>query len=95
MGTRVFANANFLAREDHPHAYGDKSKGINDRKAFWGSSPRVWGQVHKSIQMTNPSRIIPTRMGTSRRGLFCGFLNRDHPHAYGDKGCNSCGCNNI
>ena len=24
MGTRVFANANFLTCEDHPHAYGDK-----------------------------------------------------------------------
>ena len=31
-------------KEDHPHAYGDKSIAYGALKILLGSSPRVWGQ---------------------------------------------------
>ncbi len=51
-----------------------------------GSSPRVWGQVEGDICKVTVFRIIPTRMGTRKRGCKDVENTRDHPHAYGDKG---------
>ena len=65
MGTSLIVAQQFLLKEDHPHAYGDKSvTGIEDYTVP-GSSPRVWGQGHTPPKSFTKSRIIPTRMGTS------------------------------
>ena len=74
-----------IAVEDHPHAYGDKFFMYFCASFCAGSSPRVWGQetVGKDKKMKN--RIIPTRMGTSFLPILPDLLQRDHPHAYGDK----------
>ncbi len=50
-----------------------------------GSSPRVWGQVVCVTLFLYGLRIIPTRMGTSRRVRQSVQPAWDHPHAYGDK----------
>ena len=71
--------------EDHPHAYGDKCAAFSIAKAGEGSSPRVWGQVSYSVTADRPTRIIPTRMGTSFRNNAETITLKDHPHAYGDK----------
>ena len=85
MGTSsVFASGNDLCM-DHPHAYGDKF-GNNIRQAkHKGSSPRVWGQGISAVGIMLENGIIPTRMGTRvfRFGGNC--VEKDHPHAYGDK----------
>ena len=71
--------------QDHPHACGDKYPKHENDNALRGSSPRVWGQVRQMQNLRIRSRIIPTRVGTSERALAKLFLNKDHPHACGDK----------
>ena len=85
MGT---SNENVIpafANEDHPHAYGDKTQKMIEKKYCEGSSPRVWGQADKETDNKEDNRIIPTRMGTSFIGQHLPFRTWDHPHAYGDK----------
>ena len=46
----------------------------------------MWGQGASITVVVTPSRIIPTRVGTSIP-IFPAFLRwQDHPHACGDKG---------
>ena len=45
MGTRFTELSAKIDREDHPHAYGDKTYFVGKATASLGSSPRVWGQV--------------------------------------------------
>ena len=71
--------------EDHPHAYGDKSRNLVKSTKVIGSSPRVWGQVYGTISATVIDRIIPTRMGTRGSTDVDNHQGQDHPHAYGDK----------
>ena len=72
-------------REDHPHAYGDKTLMLSEQKIIPGSSPRVWGQVEGVYSCVRLFGIIPTRMGTRSVLMFICRRKRDHPHAYGDK----------
>ena len=67
MGTRLFIIYLIGLSEDHPHAYGDKQKRPHRLQWQLGSSPRVWGQVHRFATAGETAGIIPTRMGT--RGL--------------------------
>ena len=65
MGTSVITSGQEVISKDHPHAYGDKSVRVEVLSSVTGSSPRVWGQVCKKLNITVENRIIPTRMGTS------------------------------
>ena len=87
MGTSDWCDEPEMFHEDHPHACGDKrvvSHLVNCRK---GSSPRVWGQVRDKPMTVGAMRIIPTRVGTSKRYTLPAPLTKDHPHACGDKTC--------
>ena len=95
MGTRTLYLSADVVIKDHPHAYGDKYNVGGTTPSKKGSSPRVWGQVLKKYSDAIINRIIPTRMGTRGHWSKMPKTVEDHPHAYGDKGCNSCGCNNI
>ena len=85
MGTSSVAGLKVNFQKDHPHAYGDKSPGIEAEALFVGSSPRVWGQGTVYFLTVFQFRIIPTRMGTSAEQLSSIDPAEDHPHAYGDK----------
>ena len=85
MGTSVDKHVVILVQQDHPHAYGDKVTIFSMKLDTPGSSPRVWGQVCKKLNITVENRIIPTRMGTSAYRRLPRYCQRDHPHAYGDK----------
>ena len=85
MGTRSIRIFSRFMTKDHPHAYGDKGVYTVIVTSHDGSSPRVWGQVNNETSLITYSRIIPTRMGTSRHAVVCTCLAWDHPHAYGDK----------
>ena len=50
-----------------------------------GSSPRVWGQADDLTDTNGGKRIIPTRMGTRKIHERINEMDKDHPHAYGDK----------
>ena len=70
---------------DHPHACGDKcSLPLNNRLCS-GSSPCVWGQDLHRNPLTHTPRIIPMRVGTSNTVILTPWLQKDHPHACGDK----------
>ena len=85
MGTRDTHDGVCFPDRDHPHAYGDKNIALKECSNEWGSSPRVWGQDDVIDRNKNPVRIIPTRMGTSRKYAKNHKQQKDHPHAYGDK----------
>ena len=89
MGTSSIGRRCSGGREDHPHAYGDKSILYVIRLVSLGSSPRVWGQVFAARGEPKFSRIIPTRMGTSVPQYDFTRMAQDHPHAYGDKAIDS------
>ena len=87
--TRVGTSLIFIVfsppQMDHPHACGDK-RGVMRRCCHWiGSSPRVWGQAVENFLPHQRNRIIPTRVGTSKRYSHTISGIRDHPHACGDK----------
>ena len=69
MGTRISSTTNVAEREDHPHAYGDKSSLKSQSIIFAGSSPRVWGQDRAVLVQYLDIGIIPTRMGTSLKAV--------------------------
>ena len=50
-----------------------------------GSSPCVWGQDLQRNPLTHTPRIIPMRVGTSNTVILTPWLQKDHPHACGDK----------
>ena len=85
MGTSIGVLYDRWAVGDHPHAYGDKL--LLDRVAitFKGSSPRVWGQDKTTYLSGATEGIIPTRMGTRKIYSNIAPVDKDHPHAYGDK----------
>ena len=85
MGTRSEVPQPRLARQDHPHAYGDKHGTTCARTRPQGSSPRVWGQGAIAGRGVCAVRIIPTRMGTRTSSVQSAQQVKDHPHAYGDK----------
>ena len=92
MGTSYLRMPNIAEIQDHPHAYGDKYSVLRLMADVIGSSPRVWGQEHKSVKRLRYYRIIPTRMGTRNNCSATTVLKRDHPHAYGDKEHRSINC---
>ena len=85
MGTSCKNLVNLTEQQDHPHAYGDKKKSSYCLATVAGSSPRVWGQDFFDVSFNASYRIIPTRMGTRRFLSIYIDVNKDHPHAYGDK----------
>ena len=52
-----------------------------------GSSPCVWGQASADDMRDGSGRIIPMRVGTSRKPDCIYNPYEDHPHACGDKYC--------
>ena len=85
VGTRVLPFNPASSVGDHPHACGDKITHRHSSLITRGSSPRVWGQVHKVRCFTCCPGIIPTRVGTRKFCKCLHLLHRDHPHACGDK----------
>ena len=85
VGTRWLAVIQQAVNEDHPHACGDKRRLTDRLSRRAGSSPCVWGQENINLDMENVQRIIPMRVGTSYRFCTYKLLNKDHPHACGDK----------
>ena len=85
VGTRWIAVINLAVNEDHPHACGDKAFSSDIEELEAGSSPRVWGQVNIPCRAGVRLRIIPTRVGTSKKIKGRPLPPRDHPHACGDK----------
>ena len=85
VGTSFIGWGSSDRSRDHPHACGDKFSLPLPKWYFWGSSPRVWGQVITFRPFREESGIIPTRVGTRSLSLILPFSSRDHPHACGDK----------
>ena len=85
VGTSITAKFGATCGEDHPHACGDKFSGIVEGNVVDGSSPRVWGQELVERYQSEKVRIIPTRVGTSKKDVYGLFGLGDHPHACGDK----------
>ena len=65
VGTRCAGMSKGAKEKDHPHACGDKTQKMIEKKYCEGSSPRVWGQALTTLLLYSGFRIIPTRVGTS------------------------------
>ena len=77
MGTRISHFRRSAPREDHPHAYGDKSLRTLKTARLRGSSPRVWGQgisgnMNAEIKRDHPhaygDKFLPTVATLSTKG---------------------------
>ena len=69
----------------HPHACGERGHPAVPMSAWTGSSPRVWGEAHKTVQSWVPERLIPTRVGRGARLHGEAILKPAHPHACGER----------
>ena len=85
VGTSEFSDYYGANHKDHPHACGDKKLEIIDVTESKGSSPCVWGQASLAITTALIIRIIPMRVGTRSAWDNALWINKDHPHACGDK----------
>ena len=85
MGTRLDATHVGVGCTDHPHACGDKAAVKLFKLVRDVSSPRVWGQGLSALGFRLFLGIIPTRVGTSFLVERVESLEKNHPHACGDK----------
>ena len=85
VGTSAFLRRRKSPQGDHPHACGDKTVTEGYQVPMPGSSPCVWGQGIINPLYNKNVGIIPMRVGTSFTSSVSASLNRDHPHACGDK----------
>ena len=69
VGTSYCARCDKCNGKDHPHACGDKGAVATVPVTSLGSSPRVWGQDDDLRKDEFHLRIIPTRVGTSKKNL--------------------------
>ena len=85
VGTREDSTGTSRRLRDHPHACGDKSAKRCIIPSGLGSSPCVWGQEVADKVSVKSARIIPMRVGTRLYTAKQRAVERDHPHACGDK----------
>ena len=85
VGTRVRLVSLLTYSTYHPHACGDKGQDTVKSPLGMGSSPCVWGQENPLRLKPAVARIIPMRVGTSFAIYDSYAVDRDHPHACGDK----------
>ena len=85
VGTSIKKIIYVVTDRDHPHACGDKLIMLNGAMAKLGSSPCVWGQATDFVSSLTKLRIIPMRVGTRVIFQLKMALEKDHPHACGDK----------
>jgi len=68
----------------HPHACGEHARNSEDRQAFIGSSPRLWG-TRLFIGYEKPlPRFIPTPVGNTPCRHSQRLRDPVHPHACGE-----------
>ena len=85
VGTRALSLLDIANCRDHPHACGDKVRRYDKRNSIIGSSPCVWGQGSDILRYSRRGGIIPMRVGTRSAWDNAMWINKDHPHACGDK----------
>ncbi len=69
---------------EHPHACGENFRSPRERRACFGTSPRVWGKLHDLVCTRPMPRNIPTRVGKTIIRSSCRGLQPEHPHACGE-----------
>ena len=85
VGTRALSLLDIANCRGHPHACGDKVRRYGKRNSIIGSSPCVWGQGSDILRYSRRGGIIPMRVGTRSAWDNAMWINKDHPHACGDK----------
>ena len=81
----------------HPHACGADQQDFTAAAGFIGSSPRVWGRLHRERVLRRAVRFIPTRVGQTAPMRVSVPFFPVHPHACGADGnlgrvyCPECG----
>ena len=70
----------------HPHACGESSNRWTPGTTATGSSPRVWGKLHRIPIQCRIVRVIPTRVGKAATCSRWRPATAGHPHACGESG---------
>ncbi len=68
----------------HPHGRGEHRQAVIDLVMCHGSSPRAWGTPESRPGTTTARRFIPTGVGNTGPGDWCGGGNPVHPHGRGE-----------
>ena len=84
VGNSDYASGAAITPAVHPHACGELKVSTKRIAGMTGSSPRMWGTLHRSGCDDLLVRFIPTHVGNSQ--MFVGTRTGDtvHPHACGE-----------
>ena len=69
----------------HPHVCGEREGVADAMDKLHGSSPRVWGALSKDLVRGNPSRFIPTCVGSAAPDGRPVAGYSVHPHVCGER----------
>ena len=69
---------------EHPHACGENRSDRYISQSDRGTSPRVWGELHKRRNAKRMRRNIPTRVGRTLAAFVTVNDTAEHPHACGE-----------
>jgi hypothetical protein len=73
-----------MVEADHPHAGGEHTPIIHERRFHLGPSPRGWGARGTAPLPRRTFRTIPTRVGSTPFASQVDPNSADHPHAGGE-----------
>ena len=84
MGNSVKSPGRLTLTKVHPHACGELRCRYGPMSRWPGSSPRLWGTLHKACHKECRIRFIPTPVGNSPLSLLVSSYLTVHPHACGE-----------
>ena len=86
VGTTAPVVAHACTAWAHPHTRGDDPDSRSYIRVAGGSPPHAWGRRLKDDSIICPTRLTPTRVGTTPNGPASKpiSIRRAHPHTRGD-----------
>ena len=69
---------------DHPREYGENHHPCVTRRAYFGSSPRIRGELEPADSCVHGIGIIPANTGRILGSIAASAAARDHPREYGE-----------
>ena len=73
----------------HPHICGEHISGTICVKVNFGSSPHMWGTLHRGQFQNSLIRFIPTYVGNTATDSMELVIKAVHPHICGEHACNN------
>ncbi len=79
----------FVPPAGHPHVCGQSRRASLNSSLAFGSSPRVWGKLRRSLEGPCIPRVIPTCVGKAGQEACMCSRPTGHPHVCGESDVNA------